>query len=352
MFVSSDNQDYQIRVEPVARDDYRSLKTIWESQHGRLAHSSAPATLVDESVKRVIWLFKLYKNSTLVAYFPFEVKSFLGLRIIVPAYSELTLDFIDIACEPSLEGECAQIFLEWLKEQKNCIAYLFMLDENRDLVKRAVRDPSMEVEARGKYFYTDLPSSKEEFFNSLSPSTKKSFKRQLKRFEGEMYLEIVEKNLLCDELETAISDLVLLHSELFPVGSAMLPHLEDLKPWLRKAFSDGAAFLVRTREIRTGEVVASELMIKTDTVIGLMQSGRKVDERYSGIGSWQLNSLVLWAIENGKTKFEYLFGDQEYKRRLSSGEKNAVSITYFSSTWAKFVFKIRRRLGKYFSFLR
>ena len=352
MLVSSESTPYRVEVTPIVRSDYEELKKIWVSSKPGLAHSNSPACLVDELVDRKINLFKVFDEGTLVAYFPFETTSFFGINIITPAYGELTLDFIDICCDEEIEEDIVKVLIDWIKSLKNSVVYLFMLDENSTLVKRAVEDSLLKVEARGKYFRLNLPTTKEELVSAFSKSSKKSFSRQLKKFEGQMKFEVVRGDVLGDELENAIDDLVRLHKIVFPHDSAMLPHLEALKPWIRKAFADEAAFLVRAREISSGEIVATELMMETKKTIGLMQGGRKLDEQYVGVGSWLLNQTVLWAIESQKSSFEFLFGDQEYKRRLANMSREAVSITYFSSNKAQYLFKIKHRLGKSLKFLR
>lgn|GEM_PF-5130670 len=351
MFVSSESA-LQVQIAPCLRDDYEDLLRIFTANRQGLAHSNTPACLVDELANREIVLFKAYKDSELVGYFPFEQKSFLGINIITPAYSELTLDFINICCIAELEDEISKLLLEWLKSLKNTVAYLFMLDENSVLVQNAIEDHAFEIQSRGFYYQLSLPKTKEVLLDSFSKSRKKTFQRQLKKFEDKMKFEVVQGKILGDELEKAIADLKTLHKLVFPDDSAMLPHFESLDKWIRKAFTDGSAFFVRSREIRTGEIVATELMMKTKNSIGLMQGGRKIEEQYLGIGSWQLNQTILWAIESGIDEFEFLFGDQEYKRKLATLKRDAVSITYFSSNRAKYTFKIKHRLGKYLKFLR
>lgn len=353
MPVSSQKSKYRVDITKIERNAYPRLKNLFDGDQGKLNHSRTPACLTGAGRGRDIRLFEVYDDQdNLVVYFPFEESKFFGVTIIRPAFYELTLDFIDLTFASGWEHKGIEIFLDWVKSQKNSVVHIFMCDENSELTKQAIDDPNILVEQRGIYFKLDLPGTFEEFINGLSKSTRKSTLRKLKKFNDSMVFEVVRGKTFGDELSKTIDDFINLHRYLFPKNSAMLPHVEALCEFIEKGFTDDAVFFVRAREISSGNVIAMELMMNSATMIGLLQRGRRQDKQYRDIGNWLQLKTIEWAISEKKSRYEFLNGDQEYKRRLSTGVRDAVSLTYFSSLRAKYIFRIRQRLGRYFKNLR
>lgn len=344
---------HSVVVEKSDREQFNELQKLWLETNSKLSHSRCPAAICGTLDSREIFIFKIYDSEkNLVAFMPFEKKRICGVTIIRPAFYELTLDFIDMTVEPSWEQIAANIFLDWVKAQPNSVLDFFMSSEASLLAQSAIEDGTFLVEARGKYFYLDLPEDFESFINGLSKSVRQDARKVLRSYENEFKFEVVEKGILGDQLSQAIDDLMYLHAQVFPKDSAMLPHKENLTKYLEKAFSDSAIFFTRAREISTGKIVATDLFAKSDATVGLIQNGRIVDPKYSKIGTWILLKTIEWSIEEKMQRLEFLFGDQEYKRRLGSGVKDAVSITYFSSQRSRYTFRIMQRLGRYIKTLR
>lgn len=354
MTVSSVFPKYQVSAELASREDYDQLQELWSGSKESISHSRVPSALVGLADSRHIHLFKIFdENQRLVAYFPYEEKTFAGIRIIRPAFYELTLDFIDMTALPEWREDVITIFLDWIRSQEKCVLNIVMSDENSSLVKKAVVEDDFLVEERGKYYYLDFPATFEDFLSNLSRSVRQQNRKLLRTYGDSMVFEMVRGNIFGDELQQAIDELMELHNIVFPKKtSAMLPHRAALIAYIEKGMTDGAVSFGRAREIATGEVVATSLYMESPGFIGLLQNGRRIDHQYDKIGTWVLLKTIEWAINENKTRLEFLLGDQEYKRRIATGVRDAVSITYFSSNKARYLFRIRQRFGRFVPSLR
>lgn len=351
--VSSDFPQHSIEVTDAVRDDFDLLRAVWESSNDILHHSRGPGVICGNADVRKAKIWKLFDDqNNLVAYFPYETKRWCGINILEPYLSELTLDFIDLSVSPEWKEYAYQIFCDWIITQPKTVVYFFMLSEESALVKAALEEQLFRVEPRGTYFNIDLPDSLDSFIHALGKSTRSKMRRALKKHEETARFEVVTSQALGDEVNECFDDLVRLHLKLFPTGSLMIPHKEELFNYISIASKDDSWVFFRAREISTGEVIANELYMLSPRAVGLYQGGRSVDPQHSNIGNWMLLKCIEWAIENGKERFEFLFGDQDYKKRLATEQLDAVSITYFSSQRARYTFRIRQRLGRYIPALR
>lgn len=353
MPVSSASADYKVVVSHIQRDDYDQLKSVWERAENGLSHSRAPSCLVSASDTRNIRVFKLLSSDEeLVAYFPFEESKLLGLRVIRPAFYDLTLDMIDLCVVPEWKSQAADIFIDWLCAQKKTITNLFMCSATSLLAGAAANYPDVIVEKRGVYYYRELPATFEDFLGEMSASFRQSTRRVLRSFDNVVTFEVTDGNIYGDELQQIFSEFVKLHQFAFPNNSAMLPHKNELLTYVKNGISDGTIVFARAREIVSGEVVAVELCVRSHGELGLYQRGRRTDEQFNEVGSWLLAKTTEWAIAQKYKRFEFLFGDQLYKRRYASDSIDAVSLTHFSSQWARYVYRIRQRLGRRIKSLR
>lgn len=353
MPVSSAPVRYRTQVNVITRDDYGQLKSVWDVSDHALSNSRSPSSLVGAGTDRNIQIFKLFDEAEkLVAYFPFEEKSFLGIRIIQPAFYELTLDMIDIAVVPEWKDIAPGLFLDWLREQKNTASYLFMCNENSLIASEAKKYRDIDVEVRGKYFYLDLPESFESFLQGLSRPVRRDARKILRGYEGIVTFEVLQGDVFGDDLAHVMNEFFRLHKCIFPNNSEMLPHRKELSHYIEKGISEGVVAFTCAREISTGELVAVDLVARSPRNIGLIQNGRRVEEEYTKVGSWLLLQTIKWSMEQDAHRFEFLLGDQEYKRRLATDVLDAVSLTHFSSHRARLTFRIRHRLGRYLKILR
>lgn len=350
--VSSDFSQYACQVSDIQREDFEELRLINDITTNDLTHSRTPAALVNLAKSRKIKLAKIYSGKELIAFFPFEKRKILGVNIIRPAFYDLTLDFVDLSCKPGFEDVSIKIFFAWCEEQRNSVIDLFMCHENSLLMGFDSDMKNISKVQRGVYYYSNLPKDLDSFFDSLSKSTRKSTRRSLRKIEDRFRYEVVDKHDVAEVIEESIEEFIKLHLCRFPTGSAMIPFKDELSLWIKYAISDEAAVFTKLREYETGEVVAIDLLVQSKSSVGLLQGGRRVEKVYDGIGILLMVENIRWAIENGKTRFEYLFGDQEYKRRFSSASFGAFSITLFTSFYAKNLYRIYQRLGRYFKSLR
>ncbi len=353
MSVSSAPREYRISDDQIHRGDYEQIKKVWDKSDHALSNSRAPSCLIGAGEDRKIRLFKIFDEvNELVAYFPFEEKHFCGIRIIQPAFYELTLEFIDLSVIPEWRELAPEIFLDWVRAQKNTATFLFMCNENSLIASRALHSTDFLVEERGKYYFCDLPKSLEEFIEGVGRRPRREIRQALKAFDDTMNFEVVEGNVFGDKLQVIIDEFIRLHKCVFPGESAMLPHKDELIKYIENGMREGVVFFTCAREISTGELVAVDLFSRSHRYAGLIQVGRRVDQEYHKIGMWLLTRSIAWAIDNGVKRFEFQIGDQEYKKNLSTGVHDAVSVTHFSSKRARYIARIRQRLGRRFASLR
>lgn len=353
MPVSSDCPAYTVELVRARRDDFDELLAVWSNSKQILSHSRGPAVIAGFERDRDVTLWKLFDDDrNLVAYFPFEVKKCCGITIFQPFLKELTLDFIELSVEASWSPWAYEIFKEWIATQKNCVVDIFMSAEDSPFTETFLDDNKFKVQARGKYFFIDLPTSLDEYFASLGKSTRSKLKRAVKAHDPTIQFEVVRSNVKGDEMVDAFNDMVRLHKFLFPTGSMMLPHEAGLLKYVQTSSRDDSWIFFRGLDRSTGEVVVIDLYMNSPQAIGLYQGGRNTDKKYSGIGNWMMIKCIEWAVAEGKPRFEFLFGDQQYKKQMASGVRDAVSVTYFSSSRARYTYRIRQRLGHYIAALR
>lgn len=352
MSVSSGSSRLSVSLLASTEEIYPQLSQIWQNSGESMSHSRTPLGVKYATESRNAQIVCIYEGDELIAYIPIEIYKFFGISIIRPAYYELTLDFIDIEALKGKYKLAAQAFLEWVKQQPSVVLDFFMCSENALLAKTASDDPQFLVIARGTYLASELPESFEKFLATLSRSTRQDSRRTLRTYEDNLRFDVVESPSTEEEFNDALDNLFRLHKVVFPTASTMLIHKSNLTKYFHEAFNDGAIVFSQARNKSNNEVVATNVYARSKGSLGLINNGRQTEPEYAKVGSWVLLKSIEWAIDNNIHRFEYFFGDQEYKRRLSCSSADAVSINYFSSSRARYLFRIRQRLGRRFSFLR
>lgn len=347
MAVSSDTRDYRVEVKPADAKHVQELFSVWSQDHSTLSHSRSPHVLCSQYDNYSLWLWTLQDGQgKLVGYFPFEKTKKFGITVIHPAFHALTLDFIDISSLDGYEEVTSLAFYEWLHDQSTTVFDCFMLDESSRLAQGVSNFKDVDVHDRDAYHYVELPDHFEQYIAELGRSSRQRARKCLKQYSDAYTFEVVDTSSSQESQEEAITDLLRLHQHVFAENSMMVPQWEFLKQYIRRSLEEGTSLFFRAREIETGDIVGTEFYVQSHEHIGLYQRGRRVEEKYANIGTWLLVKIIEYSISVGKTRCEFLLGDQEWKRRYSNRTRRAVSVTYFSSQKVRYVYRILQRLGR------
>lgn len=179
--------------------------------------------------------------------------------------------------------------------------------------------------------YLQLPCGTEEYWSSLRPKLRKNIRYQTRSLqrEGQLNFVTIEDT---SEMSRALDDLLRLHqlrSERRGRNSTFID--PKVTPFHRAALLS----LVAQDQAR---IFFLELSGKRIAALYGFSSGRKfcyyqsgADPAYSrfGVGTLVISSVIEWAIRHGYREFDFLRGDESYKRLWATGSTQLHDVAFF-----------------------
>ena len=152
-----------------------------------------------------------------------------------------------------------------------------------------------------------LPKTEKDYLQSLERKNRHEFKRKIKKFElsyPDINFWVTEKvniNALLTLMKQADKKKIFLTNDMdqFFRSLPTLPNIQMLQANL---------------SIVDGTLVASVIFFMVDRTLLLYNSG--FDATYQGAGFYLKAKMILWAIENNYTEYNFLQGQERYKYEL------------------------------------
>lgn len=179
--------------------------------------------------------------------------------------------------------------------------------------------------------YLQLPRTSEEYWSSLRPRHRKNlryYNRLLQR-EGEVTFVTVEDS---KEMESSLDELLRLH-QLRSERRGRHSTFADLRvaPFHQAALKS----LAQDGKVRifflelSGKRVAALYGFSTGKKFFYYQSGTDPAYGRFSVGNLLLNSVIEWAIQTGHSEFDFLRGDESYKRLWATEARQLHDLSLF-----------------------
>jgi len=231
---------------------------------------------------------------------------------------------------PGEEPAVAAGILEWLREDLTPAAIFWGLPADSAMasaISRAANDGGWrcEIEHEAVCPGLDLPRDFEEYVASLSKKDRHELRRKLRNFEaaGAWSFETATG----PDAVTGRMD-ALFHLMRISRGDKD----EFLTPAMEAFFRDlGATFsalgMLRLSTLTlAGNDVAMTLSFETSDALYLYNSGYDPQYSHLSVGLVSKAFAIREAIALGKRRFDFLRGDEEYKRRLGGVDREVVTL--------------------------
>lgn len=299
--------------------------------------SSWIETLGEEANAKILGV---YQADRLIAILPLSVsrpaKSIWGKRLLLGSVDEFGADYSDLLCVSGFEAEATQAIAEWLIASGDWVQCEF-----RDVLQTAlVRRVAGLMNATGAV--EDRPGSK-------CPRTSliHGWKHILReRFDQKRRYNIVRQLRLAEEKESlrmvfhetpdavsrAFPVLVRLHNER---KTSQRVHSSFSQPQ-RLAFhavaaaklsESGSAFIATLES--PNEIVSAAYCFRDDKSVYYFQTGMSAAGAALGAGSTLLYLLLRSAADQGYQSFDFLQGEEDYKRAWATDyvDQRVITIT-------------------------
>ena len=269
-----------------------------------------------------------------------EVLRFLG-------DGEVCSDYQGILCRPENQESVLELIVYWLlgtDRKRDPIELAVETNQEKDPIElaggvgewdlldcdgMAQNDPVMNqwtelMQREGASIYqrstcsfwaTDLPESMEVYYQNTSKNHRKRVKRLLRQLESDRFrMSVLET---ADQIDPRIETLIRLHQKRQnhlgnPGCFASPPYTAFHREMIHQLFRTGNLQL-HTLEYEGQPIAIQYELLGTGTIYAY-QGGIDPDFDDLGPGHLLQASVLRWAIENGFRRFDWLRGDEPYKK--------------------------------------
>lgn len=280
-------------------------------------------------------VFACYEGDDLVALLPmaFRGGAWRTLRTMAAGPS----DYLHPLVRDGYEEMVAQAFEDWLTEQDD--VDLIDLPQVRETL--AFRLVGVEAKAQALCLVLDLPSTYDQYLAGLS----KSLRYDCRRLERPPFSDgnAALKVLAPDEIEQGLAAFFDLHSQRWRRRG--LPGAFALRA-LREFHSMAAKNLAARDTLRLtilrdeGGAVGALYALKSPSTTYFYQSGFDPAAKALSPGTLLVADAIRRAIEEGCSQFDFLRGDEPYKRRWKPQRE------YQNLRWLKPLGGLRGQIGQ------
>jgi CelD/BcsL family acetyltransferase involved in cellulose biosynthesis len=240
----------------------------------------------------------------------------------------------DYAGPLALAGEEAAVaagILEWLREDLTPGAAFWGLPADAPMtaaLEAAARDGgwSLKRAHEANCPAAELPGDFEAFVAALPKHDRHELRRKIRNFEaaGDVRFESVTEP---EEISAGMDGLFAM------MRASRADKAEFLTPAMEAFFRDLAATFAGLGQVRLstlsldGNAVAMTLSFETAGATYLYNSGYDPEQAKLAVGLVSKAFAVRDAIALGKRRFDFLRGDEDYKRRLGGVDRGVVTLT-------------------------
>ena len=303
--------------------------------HQAWAHSASP-----EDVGESFVLMLSDRDKRARALLPMAVRPVRFRRAAVKALTWATgsvgcPDHLDF---PVTDGAELQAMIPLLETLRWDVAILPGVGEQATNVARLVRGFADRGYATRRTLldscpYLDLPSSWDDYLASLSPTRRQTVRRKERRLIREHGMVVTD--YAPDRLEEGWGHLSALHEDRWDGPGA----LGDVKvAGLLRQFSSLLAArgeLWLTTLDLNGEPAAAWYGFTCFDTVYFYQGGRNPRWASLSVGAVLMGAMIRRAIERGYRRFDFLRGNDEYKRSWTSTERAIYEVVVFRPGWRR-----------------
>jgi CelD/BcsL family acetyltransferase involved in cellulose biosynthesis len=252
----------------------------------------------------------------------FRAKDENGKQVLMLIGSHEIADFLDVlVSEKELEAFLAEIFA-WLKNNESewdVLDLWNILDSSPtlDAVQKAAEAASMRADTsqiQASPIIT-LPTSVDEYFESLDSKYRRELRRKI-RNAASFFLPVDWCFCDCDVLPSEVECLAGLMRNEAAKAEFLTPKMEEQMLAIAEAFKE--AGMLQLAFLQAGkDKAAAYFNIDFDNRIWVYNSGLNNKFQMISPGMVLLSYLIMDAIENGRSHFDMMRGDEEYKYHLN-----------------------------------
>ena len=280
----------------------------------------------------ILGLAPLYKRKRkIIKILPLREIAFLG------GGGPVRSDYMDLICRPEFYDQCRQEFLDFLRRDTTWdTANLKDLRENSSLTDAddggnlKFSEPNEE-----RCYYIEMPNSFEDYLMELDGKMRRNIRnrrRNLDRDFSSVDFRILEdRDRLPDWMETFKS----LHTRRMEKkgvgGKFSSDDYDRFHDLISKKFFDQGRLFAADLKL-DGKTVACRYNFLYDNKIYDYQTG--FDPVYSRNGVMQalISYIIEYAINNEIREFDFLAGEENYKRRFANRERKICNLRIFNSS--------------------
>ena len=240
-------------------------------------------------------------------------------------------DYAGPLCLPGEEGPVAAGILEWLREDLTPGAVFWGLPKDspfRDALAAAGDAGGWETSETHEAVCpgVDLPGSFEEFVAALSKHDRHELRRKMRNFEaaGAPEFETLTAAAAVEaEMETLFR---LMRISRGDKDEFLTPEMERFFRDLAASFAD-LGMLRLSKLALDGATVAMTLAFERAGTTYLYNSGYDPEYSKLAVGLISKAYAIREGIARGGTRFDFLRGEEDYKRRLGGVDREVVTLT-------------------------
>jgi CelD/BcsL family acetyltransferase involved in cellulose biosynthesis len=179
--------------------------------------------------------------------------------------------------------------------------------------------------------YLELGDDWERYLATLTPTRRQTLRRKERSLRRHHRVEITDYER--DRFDDGWRHLVALHERRWNgAGAFRAPHLEQLHRCFATALAARRQLWLATLDI-DGEPVAAWYGFTWCDTVYFYQSGRDPRWDRESVGLVLMGAMIRRAIERGYRRFDFLRGEDAYKRQWTEAQRVTEELTIFRPGW-------------------
>ena len=179
--------------------------------------------------------------------------------------------------------------------------------------------------------YLDLPATWDEYLTSLSANRRQVLRRRERNLDRDFAVTVTDYD--SDRLDEGWRHLVALHEQRWSAGGMFRdPRVEQLHRAFARELAQRGQLWLTTLNLG-GEPAAAWYGFADHETVYFYQSGRDPRWEDQSVGVALMVKMIRRAIERGYRRFDFLRGDEAYKRQWTETEVVARELVAFRPSW-------------------
>jgi len=192
----------------------------------------------------------------------------------------------------------------------------------------------VRLEPRWSCPYLDLPSTWQEYLESLSSTRRQRLRRYERNLRRDHSVTVTDYGV--DRLEEGWRHLVALHERRWE-GSGVFsdPRVNQLHRWFVEELARRGDLWLATLDV-DGEPAAAWYGFTDCGTVHFYQSGRDPRWEDQSVGVVLMTEMIRRAIERGYRRFDFLRGDEAYKTLWTTSQRVTAELVILRPGWRSF----------------